>query len=161
MARIARADVFRPDEIAIVHVMNRTVRRCFLMGDDPLTGKNFDHRKAWMEDELQRLAACFGIDLLTFAILSNHFHLILRSRPDVGGLLRGQPWFSVFDDIGCGFSMFDGFCRCRGNPEFNSRARSTMLSPVEMDVVSCFMNRRKGVRRKGVRSGEKGSGAKK
>ena len=53
------------------------------MGDDPLTGKNFDHRKAWMEDELQRLAACFGIDLLTFAILSNHFHLILRSRPDV------------------------------------------------------------------------------
>ena len=83
MARIARADVFRPDEIAIVHVMNRTVRRCFLMGDDPLTGKNFDHRKAWMEDELQRLAACFGIDLLTFAVLSNHFHLILRSRPDV------------------------------------------------------------------------------
>ena len=38
MARIARADVLRSDEIAIVHVMNRTVRRCFLMGDDPLTG---------------------------------------------------------------------------------------------------------------------------
>ena len=29
------------------------------------------------------MAAGFGIDLLTFAILSNHFHLILRSRPDV------------------------------------------------------------------------------
>ena len=83
MARISRADVFRPDEVAIVHVMNRTVRRCFLMGNDPLTGKNFDHRKDWMEDELQHLAACFGIDLLTYAILSNHFHLILRSRPDV------------------------------------------------------------------------------
>ena len=53
------------------------------MGNDPLTGKNFDHRKDWMEDELQHLAACFGIDLLTYAILSNHFHLILRSRPDV------------------------------------------------------------------------------
>ena len=83
MDRISRADVFRPDEVAIVHVMNRTVRRCFLMGNDPLTGKNFDHRKDWMEDELQHLAACFGIDLLTYAILSNHFHLILRSRPDV------------------------------------------------------------------------------
>ena len=35
------------------------------------------------EKELERLAACFGIDLLTYAILSNHFHLILRSRPDV------------------------------------------------------------------------------
>ena len=29
------------------------------------------------------MAARFGIDLLAFAILSNHFHLILRSQPDV------------------------------------------------------------------------------
>ena len=49
MARISRADVFCSDEVAVVHVMNRTVRRCFLMGNDPLTGKNFDHRKAWMK----------------------------------------------------------------------------------------------------------------
>jgi hypothetical protein len=83
MARLARVELFAPDEIAIVHVMNRTVRRCFLMGSDPLTGKNFDHRKAWMEHELQRLARSFGIDLLCYAILSNHFHLVLRSRPDV------------------------------------------------------------------------------
>jgi hypothetical protein len=32
---------------------------------------------------LHRMAACFGIDLLCYSILSNHFHLILRSRPDV------------------------------------------------------------------------------
>ncbi len=83
MARLARVEIFAADEIAIVHVMNRTVRRCFLMGDDSLTGKNFDHRKAWMELELKHLAMHFGIDLLGYAILSNHFHLILRSRPDV------------------------------------------------------------------------------
>ncbi len=83
MARLARVEVFAPDEIAIVHVMNRVVRRCFLLGNDPVTGNNYDHRKVWIEEQLQRLAACFGIDLLCFAILSNHFHLILRSRPDV------------------------------------------------------------------------------
>jgi REP element-mobilizing transposase RayT len=83
MARLTRAEVFDPDEIAIVHVMNRTVRRCFLFGDDPLTGKNYDHRKVWIEQHLQHFAACFGIDLLAFSILSNHFHLVLRSRPDV------------------------------------------------------------------------------
>lgn len=71
--------MFSPDEIAIGHVMNRTVRRCFLMGDDPLTGKNFDHCKAWMVKELQRLAASFGNDLLTYAVMSNHFHLVLRN----------------------------------------------------------------------------------
>ena len=86
MARIARVEVFAPDEIAIVHVLNRTVRRCFLMGNDPVSGKNFDHRKAWMETELQALAKSMGIDLLCHAILSNHFHLVLRSRPDVVAL---------------------------------------------------------------------------
>ena len=83
MTRLARVEIFQPDEIAIVHVMNRTVRRCFLLGVDPLTGKNYDHRKEWLEVELVRLAAQFGIDLLCQAILSNHFHLVLRSRPDV------------------------------------------------------------------------------
>ncbi|MBL8892393.1 MAG: hypothetical protein JNL67_20625 [Planctomycetaceae bacterium] len=83
MARLSRAEVFAADEVAIVHVINRTVRRCYLMGEDSLTGKNYDHRKSWMEDELQHLATFFGIDLLCYAILSNHFHLILRSRPEV------------------------------------------------------------------------------
>ena len=82
MARLARAEVFDPSEIAFVHVMNRVVRRCFLFGDDPISGKNFDHRKVWIEDQLRVQAACFGIDLLGLAILPNHFHLILRSRPD-------------------------------------------------------------------------------
>ena len=83
MARIARAEVFAPEEVAIIHVMNRVVRRCFLLGIDPVTGKNFDYRKVMIEKLLRRMAGHFGIDLLGFAILSNHFHLILRSRPDV------------------------------------------------------------------------------
>ena len=83
MARLARAEVFAADEVAIVHVMNRTVRRCFLLGDDPLTGQNYDHRKQWIDEQLIHQAKHFGIDLLCQAILSNHFHLVLRSRPDV------------------------------------------------------------------------------
>ena len=83
MSRSTRSEVFDPGEIEIAHVTNRTVRRCFLFGDDPLTGKNFDHRKIWIEKHLQHFAAHFGIDLIAFAILSNHFHLILRTRPDI------------------------------------------------------------------------------
>lgn len=83
MARQSRGEVFSPDEIAIVHVMNRVVRRCFLMGYDALTGKNYDHRKQWIEDQFQRMAAFFAIDLLCFAVMSNHFHQVLRSRPDI------------------------------------------------------------------------------
>ena len=82
MARMARAEVCAPDEVAIVQVMNRVVLRCYLLGNDPLSGKNYDHRKVMIENQLQRLAGAFGIDLLGFAIMSNHFHLILRSCPE-------------------------------------------------------------------------------
>ena len=81
--RCSRAEVIDSSEVNVVHVYNRTVRRCFLMGDDPISGRNFDHRKIWIEDSLKHFAANFGVDLLGFAILSNHFHLILRTRPDV------------------------------------------------------------------------------
>jgi hypothetical protein len=41
MARITRAAVFDPSEIAVVHMIARTVRRCYLFGDDPMTGNNY------------------------------------------------------------------------------------------------------------------------
>ena len=69
MARTARSEVLDPFEVAIAHVIQRCVRRCYLMGNDPVSGKNYDHRKQWLEDRLQRFAAYFGIDLLGFSIL--------------------------------------------------------------------------------------------
>ncbi len=62
MARLARVEVFAADEVAIVHVMNRTVRRCFLLGNDAVTGKNYDHRKVWIDEQLVHQAKHFGIE---------------------------------------------------------------------------------------------------
>lgn len=83
MARLRRVELFSPTDIAVIHVMSRVVRQYFLMGEDPLTGKNFNHRKVWIEAEIQRLAIYFGIDLLAYSLMSNHMHMVLRSRPDV------------------------------------------------------------------------------
>lgn len=71
MARPNRSEVISPDESCIVHVISRMVRRCFLLGDDPLTGKNYDYRKEWIENLLQHQAKHFGIDLLCFGLLLN------------------------------------------------------------------------------------------
>ena len=38
MARLARVELFAADEIAVAHVINRVVRRCFLLVDDAVTG---------------------------------------------------------------------------------------------------------------------------
>ena len=50
MARKARGEVVDPTEVQVFHVLNRTVRRCWLFGDDPLTGINYNHRKDWIEE---------------------------------------------------------------------------------------------------------------
>ena len=83
MARLARGDLFDPQEVSVFHCIHRCVRRCFLCGHDAVGGRDYEHRKAWLEERLRFLAGCFGIDVLGFAILSNHFHVILRNRPDV------------------------------------------------------------------------------
>ena len=56
MARLSRAEIFDPSEIVAVHTIEWTVRRCYLLGDDHLTQKNFDHRKKWA------LRGAFGSD---------------------------------------------------------------------------------------------------
>ena len=83
MPRLARADIFASSDIAIVNVVSRTVRRCFLMGFDKFSGKNFDHRKPWVEQQLADQARYFAIDLCSFAILDNEIQQQLRSRPDI------------------------------------------------------------------------------
>jgi hypothetical protein len=83
MARAPRKDVFDPQVVGVYHCHNRCVRQCFLLGDDALTGNNFDHRKQWFVDRFELLANCFAIDLLTYAVMDNHFHVVLRNRPDV------------------------------------------------------------------------------
>lgn len=83
MARHARQVSIDPLEIQVLHLWNRCVRRCFLCGQDPLTGKDFEYRRQWSRDRLEHLASIFAIDCLTFSIMSNHTHQILRSRPDI------------------------------------------------------------------------------
>lgn len=83
MARVPRSDVFDPREVSVFHCMNRCVRHGYLLGEDASSGRNFDHRKQWLEKEIAFLAGYFGIDVLSYAVLSNHFHIVLRNRPDV------------------------------------------------------------------------------
>ncbi|QDT02631.1 hypothetical protein K227x_10090 [Rubripirellula lacrimiformis] len=83
MPRLARGKVINPHEVQVVHCTQRCVRRAFLCGEDPLSGQSYEHRRGWIRDRLELLASVFAIDCLTFSIMHNHVHLVLRSRPDI------------------------------------------------------------------------------
>ena len=83
MGRALRAEQFDVNEVAIVHAVQRCVRRAFLAGKDPLTGTDFGFRREWIRRRVEALASVFGVDVLTYAVMSNHMHLILRNRPEV------------------------------------------------------------------------------
>jgi hypothetical protein len=64
------------------HCISRCVRRAWLCGEDPYTGMSFAHRRQWVLDRLRALTDIFAIDVCAYAILSNHFHVILHVDTD-------------------------------------------------------------------------------
>ena len=100
MGRPDRCEVFNPDEVCIVHTVQRCVRRAWLAGVDPASGKDYSFRREWIRRRMEALASVLAIDVLSYAILSNHLHLILRNRPDVVEALSDEQvavrWLRVF-----------------------------------------------------------------
>lgn len=80
---ISRKSVVLDRSEGVYHCISRCVRRAFLCGEDSLTGKNFDYRKGWIKSRLEELSGIFGIDVCSYAVMSNHLHIVLRTRPDL------------------------------------------------------------------------------
>jgi REP element-mobilizing transposase RayT len=49
-----------------------------LCGEDAYSGQDFSHRRQWLVDRLTLQASLFGIDICAYAIMSNHYHVVLR-----------------------------------------------------------------------------------
>ena len=60
------------------HCISRCVRRAFLCGKNSHTAFNFEHRRQWIVDRIKLLCEVFSVDMCTYAIMNNHYHIVVR-----------------------------------------------------------------------------------
>lgn len=100
MANYARAEIVEEGEVGIYHCLVGCVRGALLFGDDPSTGRKYNHRKEWIIDRLRVLAGLFAVDVTAFAVMSDRLHVMARIRPDLAESWTDEEvarrWWPVF-----------------------------------------------------------------
>jgi len=97
---LPRSRYVKDGEIGMYHCFCRCVRRAFLSGYDPITKRDFSHRKTWLLERLRYLATIFAIEVWAYAIMDNHYHTLLRTRPDIVAIWSDREvatrWLTLF-----------------------------------------------------------------
>ena len=141
---LPRSKYVQEGQEGVYHCFSRCVRRAFLYGFDTLTLRDFSHRKAWLVDRLQYLAAIFAIEVCAYAVLETHYHTVLRARPDIVALWSDREvatrWLTLFprhrDMTGVPMPpREDEICALADRPERIAQLRQRLSS------LSWFMGR--------------------
>ena len=110
------------------HITSRCVRRAYLCGVDHYSGQNYEHRRQWVVDRIRLLSSLFAIDVCAYAVMSNHYHLVLKLCP--------EQLNSLSDD-----QVMDRWCALFKGPLLVQRYRSgEALSAPELETLGDIVN---------------------
>ena len=82
-----RAHLVDTENGRFYHCISRCVRRGWLCGMDAVSGRSYEHRKFWVESRLLMLAQVFAVELYGYAVMSNHYHVVMKVAPK-----RAREW---------------------------------------------------------------------
>jgi putative transposase len=111
------------DDTPYYHCVSRCVRRAYLCGFDKFTGRSFEHRRGWIVERIKRLAAVFAIDVAAYAVMSDHFHVVLRVDA-----IRASNWSTT--------QVFEHWSQLFDGPSLMQRhLANELLSPGESELL--------------------------
>ena len=120
---LPRKALISVEDTPYYHCVSRCVRRAFLCGVDAFSGQSYEHRRDWLETELLKLPQIFCIDVAAYAMMSNHYHVVLHIDDAKAKALSARAvierWHLLF----------------KGNL-LSQKYLSGNLSPAEMDALN-------------------------
>jgi REP element-mobilizing transposase RayT len=91
---VARGQLVDLEVTRYYHCISRCVRRAFLCGE------GYEHRKQWIEDRIELLAANFAVSVCGFSVMDNHLHVLVRLDPSVAETWSDEEvvrrWIAVY-----------------------------------------------------------------
>ena len=128
---LPRSKYVQEGKPGVFHCFSRCVRRAFLYGFDSYSGRDYSHRKAWIVNRLRLLASIFAIDVCNYSVMENHYHTILRVRPDIA-----SSW-SAHDVASRWLTLFPKYHRLKGlaNSPLEDRISALLLDPQLIETL--------------------------
>lgn len=121
----ARSKILTSDGNGYYHCISRCVRQSFLCGTDRFSGKSFEHRRRWIEDRLLHISRHYAVSLLAYSVMSNHFHVVLKTNAD-----ETKKWSS--EDVASRWlRIFPGPKKIMNDPKSRAQLIKTMTEDEE------------------------------
>jgi len=124
----ARKSLISLQDTPYYHVVARCVRRAWLWGFDRYAGKDYSHRRIWILQRLEFLSAIFSVDICAYAVMSNHYHLVLHVDQR-----RAQAWTT--DEV------IERWTKIFSQPLIVERMQEGLGTAAEREVASSIVER--------------------
>jgi REP element-mobilizing transposase RayT len=117
-------------EAGFYHCICRCVRQAWLCGRDHATGRDYEHRRDWVQQRLITLAGVFAVELYAWAVMSNHSHVVLRIDPLRPGQWSDEEVAERWARLTLGLHG-----RSLGNPRTRMRVRALLADPERLRKI--------------------------